>query len=89
MLKSDGPNRVFLGPGNPWTRYTCWTSIYLLDLGGCVPLPEWTGMDIITGMDYRNGHHAMALGALNVFCLHKMYFCSDMNSLHQTKFISV
>ena len=34
---------------------------------GCVPLPEWTGMDIITGMDYRNGHYAMALGALNVF----------------------
>ena len=29
---------------------------------GCVPLPEWTGMDIITGMDYRNGHYAMALG---------------------------
>ena len=29
---------------------------------GCVPLP-----DIITGMDYRNGHYAMTLGALNVF----------------------
>ena len=26
-------------------------------------------MDIITGMDYRNGHHAMDLGALNVFYL--------------------
>ena len=25
---------------------------------------------MITGMDYRNGHHAMALGALNVFHLH-------------------
>ena len=22
----------------------------------CVPLPKWTGMDLITGMDYRNGH---------------------------------
>ena len=22
----------------------------------CVPLPEWTGMGLITGMDYRNGH---------------------------------
>ena len=22
----------------------------------CVPLPEWTGIDLITGMDYRNGH---------------------------------
>ena len=56
---------------------------------GCVPLPEWTGMDIITGMDYRNGHHAMALGALNVFYMHKMYPCGHMNSLHQIKFISV
>ena len=27
---------------------------------GCVPLPEWTGIDIITGMD-----NAVALGALN------------------------
>ena len=46
-------------------------------------------MDIITGMDYRNGHYAMALGALNVFNLHKMYFCSHMSSLHKIKFISV
>ena len=46
-------------------------------------------MDIITGMDYRNGHYAMALGALNVFYLHKMYFCSHMNSLHNIKLISV
>ena len=38
---------------------------------GCVPLPEWTGMDIITGMDYRNGHYAVALNALAVFNLHK------------------
>ena len=56
---------------------------------GCVPLPEWTGMDIITGMDYRNGHYAMALGALNVFYLHKMYFCSHMNNLHKIKPISL
>ena len=35
---------------------------------GCVPLPEWTGMDMITGMDYRNGHYAIALGALNRAC---------------------
>ena len=56
---------------------------------GCVPLPEWTGMDIITGMDYRNGHSAMALGALDMFYLHKMYFFSHMNSLHEIKFISV
>ena len=41
------------------------------------------------GMDYRNGHYAMALSALNVFYLHKMYFCSHMNSLHKIKFISV
>ena len=60
-----------------------------LDNGECVPLPEWTGMDIITGMDYRNGHYVMALGALNVFYLHKMYFCSHMNSLHIIKFILV
>ena len=56
---------------------------------GCVPLPEWTGMDIITGMDYRNGHYAMALGALNVFYLHKIHFCSHMNSLHKIKCIPV
>ena len=56
---------------------------------GCVPLPEWTGMDIITGMDYRNEQYAMDLGALNVFYLHKMYFWSHMNGLHKIKFISV
>ena len=60
-----------------------------MDNHGCVPLPEWTGMDIITGMDYRNGHCAMALCALNVFYLHKMYFCSHMNCLLKIKFISV
>ena len=49
---------------------------------GYVPLPEWTGMDIITGMHYRNGHYAAALGALDAFYLHKMHFCSHMNSLH-------
>ena len=46
-------------------------------------------MDIITGMDYRNGHDAMALGVLNVFYLHKICFCSHMNSLHKIKFISI
>ena len=30
-------------------------------------------MDMITRMDYRNGHYVVALGALNVFYLHKMY----------------
>ena len=30
-------------------------------------------MDIITGMDYRNGHYAVVLGALNIFYLHKKY----------------
>ena len=28
---------------------------------------SFTGMDIITGMDYRNGHNVVTLGALNVF----------------------
>ena len=52
--------------------------------------PEgFTGMDMITGMDYRNGHYAMALGTLNVFYLYKMYFCSHMNGLYKIKFISV
>ena len=60
-----------------------------MNLYGCVPLPEWTGMDIITGVDYRNGHYALALGSLNVFYLHKMYFYSHMSSLHPIKFISV
>ena len=47
---------------------------------GCVPLPEWTGMDIITGMENRNGHYAMVLDGLNIFYLH--FICSHMNSLH-------
>ena len=46
-------------------------------------------MGLITGMDYRNGHHAMASGALNVSYLHIMYFYSHMNSLHKIKFISI
>ena len=46
-------------------------------------------MGLITGMDYRNGHYAMASGALNVSFLHKMYFYSHMNSLHKIKFISI
>ena len=46
-------------------------------------------MDIITVMDYQNGHYAMALGALNVLHLHNMYFCSHVNSLHKIKCISV
>ena len=29
-------------------------------------------MEIITGMDYRNGHYAMALGCLDVFYLHNI-----------------
>ena len=32
---------------------------------GCI----FTGMDIITGMNYRNGHYTVALSALTVFCL--------------------
>ena len=44
-------------------------------------------MDIITGMDYRNGHYALALGALNIFYLHKMYFLSHMNNLYKINFI--
>ena len=30
-------------------------------------------MDIITKMDYRNGHYTVALSALTVFELHKIY----------------
>ena len=56
---------------------------------GCVPLPEWTGMGIITGMDYRNGHYDVELCVLNIFYMHKMYFCSHINSLHQMNFIQV
>ena len=41
---------------------------------GCVPLPKWTGMDIITGMDYRNRHYALALGALMYFICIKCTF---------------
>ena len=33
---------------------------------------SYTGMDIITGTNYRNGHYSVALCALNVFYLHKM-----------------
>ena len=38
-------------------------------------------MDIITEMDYRNGHYVVALGALNAFCLHKMYFWTHVVSI--------
>ena len=47
-------------------RWTDFNEIWHEVLMGCVPLPEWTGMNIITGMDYRNGHYAVTLGALNV-----------------------
>ena len=46
-------------------------------------------MDIITGMDYRNGHYVVALGALNVFYLHKIYFWSRINSLYKINSILV
>ena len=46
-------------------------------------------MDIITVMDDRNGHYAVALGALNVFYLLKIYFWSHINSLHKINFILV
>ena len=46
-------------------------------------------MDIITGMDYRNGHYTVALGALNVFYLYKMSFWSHKNSLYKINFILV
>ena len=51
-------------------------------------LNSFTGMDR-NEHNYRNGHYALALGPLNVFYLHKMYFCSHMSSLHPIKFISV
>ena len=46
-------------------------------------------MGIITGMDYRNGHYDVELCVLNIFYMHKMYFCSHINSLHQMNFIQV
>ena len=46
-------------------------------------------MDIITGMDYWNGHYAVAFCALNVFYPHKMYFCGHKNSLYKINFILV
>ena len=38
-------------------------------------------MRSFTGMDYRNGHYVEALGALNVFYLHKVCLWSPINSL--------
>ena len=46
-------------------------------------------MDIITGTDYRNGHYIVALCALDVIYLHKMYFWSHKNSLYKINFILV
>ena len=46
-------------------------------------------MDIITGTDYWNGHYTVALGALNVFYLHKMHFWNHKNSLYKINFILV
>ena len=87
----SSPSRTFHGTSTCFLKQKESEELPTRDSGkkGCVPLPEWTGMDIITGMDYRNGHSAMALGALDMFYLHKMYFCSHMNSLHEIKFISV
>ena len=59
------------------------------DEARCIPLPEWTGTDIINGTFYRNGHSLAVLGALDAFYLLKMYFCSHMNSLLKIIFISV
>ena len=67
--------RVCYGPSCPVTPIT--------------RVRSFTGMDIFTGMDYRNGHYAVALGALNVFYLHKMYFWSHINSLNKINFILV
>ena len=53
--------RVCYGPSLSWAEFAMGRVVQLP-----VPLPEWTGMD------YRNGHYAMALSALNVFYLHKI-----------------
>ena len=31
-------------------------TLKMVSVARCVPLPEWTGMGLNTGMDYRNGH---------------------------------
>ena len=54
---------------------------------GCVPLPEWTGMDLITGMDYRNGYLYVALSTLNAFNIHKTNFRSHISSLNKISLI--
>ena len=37
-----------------------------LEKSRCVPLPEWTGMGLITGMDYRNGHLYVSLSTFHL-----------------------
>ena len=39
---------------------------------GCVPLPEWTGMGLITGMDYRNGHLYVSLCTFHLVFDHRL-----------------
>ena len=34
---------------------------------------SFTGMCLITGMDYQNGHLSLAFSTLNAYCMYKNY----------------
>ena len=38
----------------------------MTDTERCIPLPEWTGMGLITGMDDQNGHLYVSLSAFHL-----------------------
>ena len=65
-----GPKTVPCGtPDKTGTGSEAWPSIhhFLIALRErCVPLPEWTGMVLITGMDYRNGHLYVSLSTFSL-----------------------
>ena len=44
-------------------------------------------MDLITGMDYRNGYLYVALSTLNAFNIHKTNFRSHISSLNKISLI--
>ena len=48
---------------------------------------SFTGMDLITGMDYRNGYLSVALSTLNAFNMHETYFRSHISSLDKISLI--
>ena len=72
LCQTSSEPRLFVFPSKGW-----------FNINRIYRVRSFTGMDINTGTDYRNGHYAVDLGVLNVFYLHKMYFWGHINSLYK------